>query len=259
MARNVPAITTAAPLPMALDNSVFEADMGVGFEETSQADYAIPFLSILQALSPQCSPGDSVYDEECRPGMFFNSVTQEHFSGKEGLLFVPCLYLRKGLLWVPKNQGGGFRGTVELSRLESVMADCERDEQTGDFITHEGFALVDTREWYGLAVDGNKTTPVLMSLSKTQLKKSKRWLTLAQGIRHNGKPMPLFSQVYKLTTIPESNDKGSWMGLEFKHVGTVPSMEIFEEAKSFREMILSGQAKAAMPVGSVDNDDGVPY
>ena len=134
------------------------------------------------------------------------------------------------------------------------MSDCERDENTGDYINHDGLALVDTREWYGLLIDGDTITAVLMSLSKTQLKKSKRWLTLAQGIRHNGKPMPLFSQVYKLTTVPESNDKGSWMGLEFKHAGTVPSMEIFEEAKSFREMILSGQAKATMPVG-VDEED----
>jgi hypothetical protein len=39
------------------------------------------------------------------------------------------------------------------------------------------------------------------------------------------------------------------MGLELKHVGTVPSMSVYEEAKRFREMVTSGQAKPAQVEG----------
>jgi hypothetical protein len=227
---------------------MFAADGDSGFEGTGQSDYAIPFLQILQALSPQCTDGDPQYREELRPGMFYNSVTQEAYSGKTGVLFVPSLYRRVGTLWTPRSAGGGFHGSVDSAELEALFAECSQDENFNQ-VTPDGLHLLDTREWYGLLLDEDMTTfaPVLLSLSKTQLKKSKRWLTLAQGLRVQGRPVKLWSQVYRLTTVPEKNDKGSWAGLEVKHVGNVPSMTLFGEAQRFRDMIRSGAVKAQQP------------
>ena len=262
MAKNLPATQDDTGSALAvMDPSAFADDMGAGFEETSSTDYAIPFLKILQALSPECSPGNSAYDEELRPGMFYNSVTHESYKGSEGLLFVPSYYRRVGLLWTPKDDGGGFKGSIDAAQMESILPNCTRDDRNNE-VTPDGLHLIDTREWYVLIIDptGESCTPVLMSLSKTQLKKSKRWLTLAQGLRYKGQPMPLFSQVYRLTTVPEKNDQGSWMGLELAHVGSVPSMNVYAEAKRFREMVISGSVKSASygtddPVAAGD----VPY
>lgn len=255
--KNLPVTKEAAGLPAEMMDA-FAADAGLGFEETSQQDYAIPFLSILQAMSPQCTIGKPQYNEDLRPGMFYNSVTEEAFSGKDGVLFIPAKYQRVGILWEPgKNDGTGFRGTLSAAELEVLLPQCSKDDKGHD-ITPDGFDLVDTRQWYGLLVKEDGTAePVLMSLSSTQTKKSKRWLTLAQGLRHGNRPLPLSSQMYRLTTVPESNDKGSWMGLQVSHVGTVPSMELYEAAKAFKEMIDAGTAKPAMPEGgdtSFDTD-----
>ena len=228
--------------PLALANQFAADGNDDGFEGTGQADFAIPFLTILQALSPQCSQGDPQYDENLRPGMFYNSVTKEAYSGKTGILFVPSMYRRVGNLWTPRSEGGGFCGTMDVAQLEGLLANCTQDENYND-TTPDGKWLVDTREWFGMLVTDSGVTPVLLPLKKTQLKKSKRWLTLAQGIRVNGKPVKLWSQVYRLTTVPEKSDKGSWMGLEISHVGNVPSIEMFREAEHFREMIRSGAAK----------------
>jgi hypothetical protein len=229
-----------------------------GFEGTDENDYTIPFLQILQALSAQCSDGDPKFDEKFRPGMFVNSVTEEYYSGKTGLLFVPCLYRRAGTLWTPRDEGGGFRGSVDAVELEALLANCTQDEKYNQ-VTPDGLHLVDTREWYGLVIteDGTKCDRVLLSLCKTQLKKSKRWLTLAQGLRANDKPLKLWSQVYRLTTAPEKNDKGSWAGLQVDHVGNVPSMKVFAEAAAFRELIRSGAVKVAHPEG--ESTEKVPF
>ncbi len=56
----------------------------------------------------------------------------------------------------------------------------------------------------------------LIPMSSTQLKKARKWLTQAQSMTAKGKNgiyiLPLMSQVYTLSTVPEQNDKGNWFG-----------------------------------------------
>lgn len=255
--------TELAPRPEALppaDFSMFENDLGQGFEDTSRDDYAIPFLSILQAMSPQCTMGKPQYNEDLRPGMFYNSVTEKAYAGKTGVLFVPAKYQRVGILWeAGKNDGTGFRGVLSVAEMEEKLRTCTKDDKNHD-ITEDGLVLVNTCQWYGLLLDEETgaTEPVLLSLKSTQLKKSKRWLTLAQNLRHKGQPLPLASQVYRLTSVPEQNDQGAWMGLDVKHVGIVPSVEIYEAAKQFKEMVESGVAKEKYDT-ETSVDDEVPF
>jgi hypothetical protein len=46
--------------------------------------------------------------------------------------------------------------------------------------------------------------------------------------------------VYRLTTVPESNDKGKWFGWEVARVGDVASAEVYEAAKAFAQTISAG-------------------
>ena len=43
--------------------AAFAADSGVGFEEVTSSDLQIPFLRIIQALSPQLKKNDPAYIE----------------------------------------------------------------------------------------------------------------------------------------------------------------------------------------------------
>ena len=45
-------------LPVELENA-FEEDLNLGFEEVTSSDIQIPFLRIIQALSPQIKKSDS--------------------------------------------------------------------------------------------------------------------------------------------------------------------------------------------------------
>ena len=75
-----------------------------GFENQTQEDLKIPFLSVLQSNSPQC---DDENFPDARPGMIFNSVTEELADGKEGVVFVPATTDHVYTEWVPIDDGGG--------------------------------------------------------------------------------------------------------------------------------------------------------
>lgn len=75
-----------------------------------------------------------------------------------------------------------------------------------------------------------------------------------QNIRINGQPAPMFSQTYKLSTVPETNDKGSWFGIKVDHIGSITSAEIYNAAKEFRNMVRGGAVKA-----SDAGDEDVPF
>ena len=55
-----------------------------GYENTGQQDQLIPFLAILQALSPQVQQGTPEYIEGARTGQLFNTATREVIDGQKG-------------------------------------------------------------------------------------------------------------------------------------------------------------------------------
>ena len=48
-----------------------------GFENVDSKSLALPFLKILGQLSPQVTQGDSQFISDARPGMIFNTVTNQ--------------------------------------------------------------------------------------------------------------------------------------------------------------------------------------
>lgn len=234
------ATTQSAGLPAVID---FSADTGSGFEEADASSFAIPFLRMLQATSGQCKKKDAAYIEGAEEGDFLNTVTGEIY--KDGLTIIPCHYAHKYNEWAPDR--GGFAGSHSAAEYVNLRKEQRQDSKGAWFEANvaTGNSLVDTREHYVIIVDGDKLTPALMTISGTEIKKSKRWMTLMQGIKLNGQTAPMFSQKYRLTSVGESNDKGSWAGIKVEHLCQVTSIEEYNAAKSFREMVRSGEAKVS--------------
>lgn len=228
-------------------------DAGAGFEEADASAYAIPFLQILQSVSPQCKKSDGAYIKGAEEGMFFNTVTQELYDGEDGITVIPCHYAQRFVEWHARESGGGFvREWLPGEQPATTKDDKGRD------ITSSGTTIVDTRNHYVLICQADGTlTPALIAMTSTQLKKSKQWMSKMQGIKVKGPTgfvtAPMMSRKYKLTTVPESNDKGSWCGYRVELVGLVEDSAEYVEAQAFRNAVRSGQAKVQQP--STDNDD----
>jgi len=82
------------------DEFVAQAQTNVGF---SKAESIIPFVRILQPLSPQLqtTPG-------ALPGMIMNIANGRLFDGKIGVHIVPIMPMWNYTEWTPREDGGGF-------------------------------------------------------------------------------------------------------------------------------------------------------
>lgn len=236
------AVKQAADL--AVMNDMFAAEAGAGFEEASAASYAIPFLYVLQSGSPQCKKSDGAYIKGAEEGMLFNSVTKEIYSGETGIVVIPCHYTHRFNEWKDRDAGGGFVHEY----LPGEQPDTHKDDKGRDKLEN-GNNLVDTRNHYVLLIkEDGSFEPALMTLSSTQLKKSRQWMSVMQGIKmKRGESFvtaPMMSRMYRITTVPESNDKGSWFGVKIEQEGIVTNPGLFKAAMEFRDAVKSGSAQA---------------
>jgi hypothetical protein len=65
--------------------------------------------------------------------------------------------------------------------------------------------------------------------------------------------MPMMSQVYRLRTVEERNDKGSWFGWEIGHVRSLdlPTEKmVFDMGVSFAQSVRAGEVKVKEDQGS---------
>ena len=253
----------------------FEDDAGAGFEQADANAYAIPFLTILQSMSPQCKKSDGAYIKGAEEGMLYNSVTQEISSGEEGKVVIPCYYKRSFIRWAPRGSGGGFKGEFTPSEVSggrlnitevkgTMFIDPPSGADPFDAQGKPAFDFIaDTRTHYVLVLDSKGGyQPAVISLASSQIKKSRNWMSKMNGIklqRADGTHFTpaMFSHQYKITTVPESNDKGSWFGLKVETLGPVESAELYQAAKSFRDAVSNGEVREQMPqpATSSDTDD----
>ena len=245
--------------PLAISQEDLLAFAGKGVEDLRTDDLAIPFINVAQSNSPQILKHDGKYIEGAEVGMLFNTVTNELF-GEGGVEVIPCAYQRTLVEWVPRDQEGGF---VAVHDPESgILAQTTKNER-GQDILPSGNYLANTASHYVVLLSPKYgATQAVISMTSTQLKKSRRWNT--QMISHtfvlpNGetRPMPSFSSAYTLSTVPESNKYGNWYGYEVSDRRDATSEE-FHLGATFHKAVMAGTIKAAAPEQETDSDD-VPF
>jgi hypothetical protein len=259
------AVQKSPSLPVAEDDEIdWSEHAGKGLEGTTQESFSIPFLTVLQKGSPQVDETSGVAVEGAKAGMLFETVSGRMYDGKKGVVILPCASRMVYLRWRPRGmEGAGFRGEF----LPEQVAEMRNK---GEVVDHEGRLyfpsddgsvnekrndrLADTRNHFVIIVDeetGN-WTQALMSLTSTQIKKSKNLLAMLQGVKRTNREgklftPPTFANMVRVTTVPESNDMGSWFGVQFRIEGMVPKsrQEWLLAAVEFNRLIIEGNAPAA--------------
>lgn len=270
---NLPATTTGREGAVAVaDENDFSGFAGAGLQGLSKDDLAIPFLVILQANSPQCKRSDGAYVEGAAEGMLYNSVTKEVYDPvKKPLIVIPCAYDRNFVEWKIRENGGGFVAQHSVEKGIAMQAECMRDDKNRD-ITKAGNQLNDTRTFFVLIYNEEEghASPALLSMTSTQIKKAKQWLMQQNLLKlrgpHGSYTPPMYASKWRVTTVPESNDRGSWMGWAFEHVGYLkgPKDPVFIEAQKLADSVAKGTARAdyerageTVGAGGI-NDDAIP-
>jgi hypothetical protein len=244
--------------------SMFEEDSGAGFENADRDSYSIPFISILQSGSPQVKKSDGAYIKGAEEGFLFNSVSQEIIDGGKGITVIPAYFTRRFLEWVPRDSGGSGGLVGEHLPSDELVTTAQRDAKN-QLVLPSGNILVDTRTHYVLVLsdDLQSFAPALISMSSTQVKKSRQWMTRMESLKaKNAQGLlftpPMFSHSYKLTTVPEQNDQGSWYGWKIEAAGAVTDANLYQAAKSFRDAVKTGEAKPSAPA-TQQTDADIPF
>ena len=242
----------------------FEEFAGEGFSEVTAKDLAIPFIRVLAQLSPQVNKRDAAYVPEAEAGMIFNTVLNEVYSGEEGVLVIPCHYNRRFVEWQPRENGGGYVQSYEVT--DPVVNTTFRNDQGHDTLPNGNY-LSNTAQFFVLMLHPELGAQrALIAMSSTQLKKARKWMTQAQSLQAKGKngtyTMALMSQVYRLTTVQEQNDKGTWFGWEVARdrgldLLQADDKDMFQTALAFAQSVKAGEIQVkAESSSSVDPDTG---
>jgi len=250
----------------------FEEFNGAGFSEVTAEDLSIPFLRILAQLSPQVNKRDGAYVQGAEAGMLFNTVLNEVYDGEQGIQVIPCHYNRRFVEWTPRDSGGGYVQSYETT--DPIVGTTTRND-IGQDVLPNGNYLANTAQFFVLFLHPELGAQrALITMTSTQLKKARKWMTQAQSLTAKGKngmyTLPLMSQVYTLTTVQEQNDKGTWFGWEVSRTRSLdPSQDedayLFEQGVDFAKSIKAGDVEvredksASSNTKNDDGDDDIPF
>jgi hypothetical protein len=253
---------------------VDQADYGTGFEGSDKDSFAIPFLQILQKMSPLVDEDSPKRIEGAKPGMLYNTVTRQMYDGKQGIIIIPCAFKRSYIHWGSRDGDGGFKGEYTPEQIDAIKDDKTKvvpidgklliPDKNGDVNEKKSDYYADTRSHYILYIDPltKDIHKACLSLSSTQIKPSKMMLTALQQLRvptpQGKRTPPTFANMVRLVTTPQSNAKGSWSLAQFTVEGYVTDPEIYQMAKDFHKAIVAGDIAADYSKAVDSGDAGGP-
>lgn len=254
------------------DNRPFERDETI-----------IPFLRVLQPLSPTVQEEHPNYVPGAKAGMFYNLSNEMIYNGKDGITLVPITHQKNYTEWTPISKGGGF--VRDWGESLDWQKNCDRDQINAYRpVTRDGTEIVYSIFMFVMIVDKDEGTfdPVIMPFSGTQIKKVRKWASAminSKEMTSQGPKMaPYHFYAYHATTIGERNEKGSWYGTKVvpllspetsRRVRTIDlknGVGLYQAARAFKQSLNEGTIRAAAPdvafdgdARGVENEEEVPF
>jgi len=260
------ALISAAESQAAL-MALMTEDAGVGLEDVTAADIAIPFMKLLQKGSPECEEGNQAFIADAVPGMLLNNVTREvvdiRSSKGKWALFVPVNYQKVIAEWRPNQQG-----KVTDHPMNQAILDGATRKETPDggivLVNDSGNTLEETAKFHGLLADelGGMQWGIL-ALTGSKLGAARKWMHLVTSKKlPNGAQAPIYSHSYKVSSFLDTSKRTAktYQQLRFEDGGRITDVTTYQAAKLYRDAVLAGKVKES-PDGPVQPqaDDDVPF
>lgn len=214
----------------------FSGDAGAGLENVTQSDMGIPFIDIIQSMSPHRKKGSAKYIDGAEEGDIFISSPGQIVGNSVDPLYFTVAYFRSA--WVEwKANRGGF---VKAHDTAGILAQTTRGgKNMREDVLPNGNTIQETKYFCGYAEIDGKIRPGIIAMKSTQLKKSKLWLSLLttqSGKRPDGTEytLPAFASRFALTTAVEKFNEGEAYGWVITPAGRNKDTVLIGKA---REMI----------------------
>ena len=238
-------------------------EFGTGLEHVTSDDTTIPYLRVLQALSPELNKNDGKYIQGAEQGNLLNTGLGDVYDGDVGALVVPCYYEKRYVEWIPREKGGG---KVEDHKSRDILTKCTKND-IGKFLLENGNEVIETAYFYVMLCteDESQWSTAVISMSSSQLAKARKWIMQLQARRVQnsaGKMVdaPMFAFKYRVKTVAEQNDRGSWYGYSIGLEGPTTNVEIMKEGQKLLKMIKGGEVSIKEEETESDElNDEVPF
>ncbi len=254
----------------ALEVVDFGDDAGAGMEGARSEELLTPFLGLIQALSPQVAdPSSPAYNENIKPGMLINTMTGQFFDGRAGLDVVPVARDYLYGEWVPRSEGGGFRGSLGPDD-ERVQALVRRHGRFKPLLTEDGTELIEQFNLFALVapppITPEMAEQVVIAFTKTKIGVYKKLFTRIGNLTYpvGGKIIqpPIWAHRWRLTSVGQKNSQGQpFYNFQFELAGPTareslirPNEPLYAMSKSFSELVRSGQARANFQAAAEGDD-----
>ena len=227
---------------------------GMGTENLD-AGSALPFIRILQDLSPQLKPNKDEYVEGSKAGDLFFNKTKTTLDNPVSI--VPVYTRAMYTEWVPRKNGGGFVGSHPLYVVSNPLYEKGRERQYDEWLGDNELRY--TSYWFVLIKIDDVWEEAIIPFTSSQLKVSRKLTSDINRFRYETDPKiapPLFAQKWELTTVMETNkNNDDYWNFEVKN----PSALDFESDEDVLELAASSSQKAAgTPLLQSDRTEDAP-
>jgi len=253
-------MTKAKKKPTAADFSHLNTAMNAeGFEDANLQTMAVPFLRVLQDLSPQLKPSKPEYIKGAVAGQIVNTVSGKLYDAP--LKIVIGKFERIFIEWGTVR--GKLMGVHAPEYVETTIAQrLVRNEKNKLVDPTTGHVFEDTYTYYVVMPEHMNDGVCIVSMKSTDIKEAKK---LNRNMLHTIIPgtdqraLPYF-MVWDLDTAERSNDQGEWFGVTVKFNEFV-SQTVLEHVVEEREALPNKTVDyAQLEAPSADSDDnGATY
>ena len=218
-------------------------------------DISIPYLYVLQTNSPQCNEDSEKYISGAKPGMYYLTVLDKVFDGRnEGIELIFCYYDKNINEWIPRDDGGGLVGVHAPD--SDIMSQSKPDDK-GRPTLPNGHQLVETANHYCLNKVDEKWVQCLFPMKSTALKVSRKLNSVVQTTMVPGTEIraPRYLYRYNFKTQKEQKDSNTWSSpMMGEQVGMV-TKEQYAAAKAYAEVASQGILRMAAADSAEQSDD----
>lgn len=242
------------PEPKNMSNEItkydYSADKGAGWQGTTERDFVVPFIQLLQAQSKPCLKGSPQFVEGASQGKFLNNASGHVY---DEVFLIPCSTSLRYIEYTPKkeNKLGEFVATHEASSPIVAAALEKAGGNPRNLTTAAGNELRETRSILALQVskEGEILGPIVLSCSSMKIAQYKKGLSkirMEPGMAN----VPLFAHLLKLSSVLEERKGNSYYNIRLTPArGSVkaslvdPASEVYTAARALSQDFAAGAVK----------------
>lgn len=243
-----------------------EQDAGLGVS-TDPNEVGIPFLYILQDLSPQVKKRDENYIEGAEVGDIYNNVTKDVIPAKVGIDWIEVGFEAAQVEWRP-NRGGFVMKHPNDTPLRGQLKMVQDGEKQVPTLP-SGNTLTETKYHYGFyrraAEEGRPAgnwEPAVIGMASTMIKNSRELEGMKKRLRlPNNAIAPSFAVIYHFGTRVVAKNNNEWFVWDIVQLQrdggpAWVSSDEYRVARDLAQQVAAGQVKTSDPGDQTSSGSG---